>query len=295
MKQYLDLLQYILTNGEVRSDRTGTGTKSIFGYQMRFDLKEGFPAVTTKKLAWKSVVGELLWFLEGSTDERRLAELTFGKPREELTEKRTIWTANADHQGVALGYENSKHRKELGPIYGYQWRNFGGDSVEDGFDQIAFLLNEIKANPDSRRLMLTALNPLAAEQMSLPPCHFACQFSVRDGGLSCQLFQRSCDAGIGAPFNIASYALLTHIIARECSLDVNELIYTIGDAHIYLNHIEQVEEQLSRKFRDLPVLNISEPFSLVDHLFTKFPLDTIDKFELKNYNPHPPIEMKMAV
>jgi thymidylate synthase len=301
MRQYHELLKYILDNGEVRKDRTGVGTISVFGYQMRFDLREGFPAVTTKKLAWRSVVGELLWFLEGSTDERRLAELTYGKPREELIDKRTIWTDNADHQGAALGYYNDIDEKELGPIYGYQWRNFGGTedlsqvNSQDGFDQITWLINEIKTNPDSRRLILSAWNPLAIEEMALPPCHIMSQFSVRNNQLSCLLYQRSADTFLGSPFNIASYALLTHILAKECRLGIGELVYTIGDAHIYLNHIDQVKEQLSRTPRELPTLVIEDDFVILDHLDILFPLDAINKFTLKGYDPYPAIKAPMAI
>jgi thymidylate synthase len=237
MKQYHKLLKDIFINGEDVSDRTGTGTRSVFGYQMRFNLQDGFPAVTTKKLAWKSVVGELLWFLEGSTNERRLAELTYGKDSTELVDKTTIWTANADAQGKALGYVNDKFRKDLGPVYGYQWRNFGGsswqrDHVEgfdhNGFDQIKWLINEIKTNPDSRRLILSAWSADQIHLMALPPCHTMAQFRVLNGKLSCQMYQRSADVFLGVPFNIASYALLTHIIARECDLDVGDFVHTIG-------------------------------------------------------------------
>lgn len=305
MKQYLDLLRHILENGEHRSDRTGTGTISVFGYMMRFDLSKGFPAVTTKKLAWRAVVGELLWFLEGSTDERRLAELTHGKIREALRDVRTIWTDNADHQGVELGYTNTHYEKELGPIYGYQWRNFGGKEdllnairfgfSRDGFDQIEWLLNEIKNNPDSRRLILTAWEPNSIADMSLPPCHMMCQFSVRNNRLSCLMFQRSCDVGLGAPFNIASYALLTNIIAKECKLEVGEFIHSIGDAHIYLNHVESIKEQLKKEPFPLPTLEIDGDFNLSKRLEDQFPLDSVDKFRLLNYEYHPTIKMQMAV
>jgi thymidylate synthase len=301
MKQYHELLKHILDNGEIRKNRTGIRTISVFGYQTRFDLREGFPAITTKKLAWRSVVGELLWFLEGSTDERRLAELTYAKPRKDLVDKKTIWTANADHQGVALGYTNSDEEKELGPIYGYQWRNFGGNdycvkrNMDDGVDQIEWLLNEIKRNPDSRRLILSSWEALSINDMALPPCHLMCQFSVRDNQLSCLLYQRSSDVGLGAPFNIASYSLLTHIFARECNLKVGEFIYSIGDAHIYLNHVGSIKEQLKRKPFLLPTLEIDDSFNLSNYLDTEFPLDSVDKFRLLNYKYHPTIKMQMAV
>lgn len=300
MKQYHKLLKDIFINGEDVSDRTGTGTRSVFGYQMRFNLEEGFPAVTTKKLAWKSVVGELLWFLEGSTNERRLAELTYGKDSTELVDKTTIWTANADAQGKALGYVNDKFRKDLGPIYGYQWRNFGGaswqrDHVEGfdmgGFDQIKWLINEIKTNPDSRRLILSSWSAAQIYHMALPPCHTMAQFRVLNGKLSCQMYQRSADVFLGVPFNIASYALLTHIIARECDLGVGDYVHTIGDAHIYSNHFEQVQEQLTRKEYKLPTLDIDEKFKMKD----VYDLDTVNMFKLTNYKHHDTIKASMAV
>jgi thymidylate synthase len=296
MKQYHDMLQDILTNGENANDRTGVGTRSIFGYQMRFDLSAGFPAVTTKKLAWKAVVGELLWFLEGSTDERRLAELTYAKDRTELVGKSTIWTANADAQGKALGYNHHDLCKELGPVYGSQWRNFdGGVLRRDGTDQIEWLLNEVRTNPDSRRLILSAWNPNQLHQMALPPCHAFAQFRVYNGRLSCQMYQRSADAFLGVPFNIASYALLTHMIARDCDLEVGDFVHTIGDAHIYTNHFDQVKEQLSREEYPLPTLEISNDFVMSDGLTNGFDLDTVDMFTLKNYQHHGTIKADMAV
>jgi thymidylate synthase len=296
MKQYHDMLQDILTNGENANDRTGVGTRSIFGYQMRFDLSAGFPAVTTKKLAWKAIVGELLWFLEGSTDERRLAELTYAKDRTELVGKSTIWTANADAQGKALGYNHHDLCKELGPVYGSQWRNFdGGVLRRDGTDQIEWLLNEVRTNPDSRRLILSAWNPNQLHQMALPPCHAFAQFRVYNGRLSCQMYQRSADAFLGVPFNIASYALLTHMIARDCDLEVGDFVHTIGDAHIYTNHFDQVKEQLSREEYPLPTLEISNDFVMSDGLTNGFDLDTVDMFTLKNYQHHGTIKADMAV
>lgn len=299
MKQYHDMLQDILTNGEDVNDRTGTGTRSIFGYQMRFDLSAGFPAVTTKKLAWKAVVGELLWFLEGSTDERRLAELTYAKDRTELVGKSTIWTANADAQGKSLGYVNNDFRKELGPVYGYQWRNFGGSSwirdSDGGFDQIEWLINEIRTNPDSRRLILSAWSAGQVSLMALPPCHTLAQFRVYNGRLSCQMYQRSADAFLGVPFNIASYALLTHILARECELEVGDYVHTIGDAHIYKDHFDQVEEQLGREEFPLPSLRIENDFILSDGLKNNFDIDTVNMFVLTNYQHHDTIKARMAV
>ena len=296
MKRYHDMLIDILTNGEDVNDRTGVGTRSIFGYQMRFDLETGFPAVTTKKLAWKSVVGELIWFLEGSTDERRLAELTYAKDRTELVGRTTIWTANADAQGKALGYNHHDLCKELGPVYGSQWRNFdGGVLRRDGTDQIEWLLNEIRTNPDSRRLILSAWNPNQLHQMALPPCHTFAQFRVYNGRLSCQMYQRSADAFLGVPFNIASYALLTHIIARECELEVGDFVHTIGDAHIYHNHFDQVKKQLDREEYPLPSLRIENDFILSDGLKHGFNLDTVDMFTLTNYQHHDTIKALMAV
>jgi len=299
MKQYHKLLEDILEHGEDVNDRTGIGTRSIFGYQMRFDLSAGFPAVTTKKLAWKSVVGELIWFLEGSTDERRLAELTYGKDRTELIGRGTIWTANADKQGKDLGYYNDEFVKELGPVYGAQWRNFNGSygtfDHSRGTDQIEWLINEIRTNPDSRRLILSAWNPNQLSQMALPPCHYAAQFRVINGKLNCMMTMRSNDAFLGAPFNIASYSLLTHILARETGLEVGELVYSIGDAHIYTNHFDQVKEQLRREEYILPTLEISNDFILSDGLSHGFDIDTVDMFTLKNYQHHGTIKADMAV
>jgi thymidylate synthase len=290
MKQYHDALEYILNTGEDVSDRTGVGTRTMFGYQMRFNLQDGFPAVTTKRLAWRAVVGELLWFLEGSTDERRLAEITFEKTRSELTGKTTIWTANADNQGQALGYENNDNVKELGPVYGYQWRNFDGCELQNGVDQIEWLVNEIKTNPDSRRLILSAWNPNQISQMALPPCHTMAQFRVMNGKLSCQLYQRSADMFLGVPFNIASYALLTHMLAQICNLKVGEFVWTGGDCHIYNNHFEQVKQQLERTPRTEPTLSMPE-FNNIDTLLTTKPGDYI----LENYNPMSSIKAPMAV
>ena len=296
MKQYHDLLQHILDSGQECVDRTGIGTKSVFGYQMRFNLQDGFPAVTTKKLQFKSCVGELLWFLEGSTDERRLAELTYAEDKTELVGRNTIWTANADKQGKDLGYENHDFYKGLGPVYGAQWRNFDGFGSHRGTDQIEWLLNEIKTNPDSRRLILTAWNPNQLSQMALPPCHAFAQFRVYDGRLSCQMYQRSADAFLGVPFNIASYSLLTHIIARECNLEVGDFVHTIGDAHIYRNHLDAVREQLSRTEYPLPKLYIDPTFNLQGGLFyDDFELEAVSQFQLTDYQHHPFIFAPMAV
>ena len=292
MKQYLDALQYIVDKGEDLSDRTGVGTRSVFGYQMHFNLQNGFPAVTTKKLAWRSVVGELLWFLEGSTDERRLAERTFGKDRTELIGKETIWTANADTQGKALGYANNEFKKELGPVYGHQWRHFDGveGKKEKKADQISWLISEISTNPDSRRLILSAWNPNQINEMALPPCHTLAQFKVMNGKLSCQLYQRSADMFLGVPFNIASYSLLTHMLAQLCDLKLGTFVWVGGDCHIYKNHTNQVSEQLIRKPQNLP--NLQMPlFKNLDELLETKPID----YKLKNYNPLESIKAPMAV
>lgn len=308
MYQYQDLLRRILIWGDDRGDRTGTGTRSIFGEMIRFDLRSGFPAVTTKKLAWKAVVSELLWFLEGSTDERRLAEIHYGKFRDELIGKRTIWTDNADAQGKALGHYNTDTHKELGPVYGRQWRYWGtGGHVEkrdrDGhlwymdetIDQIRNVIDDLKNNPESRRHLVSAWNVGKLDEMSLPPCHYAFQFYVANGRLSCMWNQRSVDTFLGLPFNIASYALLTHIIAREVGLEVGELIGVLGDTHIYSNHMEQVEELVSREPLPLPRLEIDPEFDLqklLDHGVQK---NAVNWFTLKDYRSHDAISAKMAV
>jgi thymidylate synthase len=296
MKQYHDLIRYVLENGVDVQDRTGVGTRSVFGYQMRFDLNDGFPAVTTKKLVWKAVVGELLWFLEGSTDERRLAELTYGKSRDELVGKTTIWTANADKQGVDLGHYNDDYIKELGPVYGYNWRHFDYyQNSLSGEDQIVNIINEIEKNPDSRRLILTAWNPILLDSMTLPPCHLMAHFRVYDGRLSCLMYQRSMDIGLGAPFNVASYSLLTHLIARQCNLGVGEFVHSIGDAHIYNNHIESLQSILDREPYPLPTLEIDDDFNLMDRLCYAFKLDDVSKMRLNNYICHETVKMSMAV
>ncbi|AKE44845.1 thymidylate synthase [Sinorhizobium phage phiM9] len=301
MKQYHDLLVDIVSNGVDAGDRTGTGTRSVFGRQIRFDLAKGFPAMTTKKLQWEAVVSELLWFLEGSTDERRLAELRYGKNRFELTDKKTIWTDNADAQGKALGYVNNDTAKDLGPVYGAQWRTWTFDRVtprgrERGYiDQIDNVIESILKDPHGRRHMVSAWNVPEIESMSLPPCHYSFQFYVRNKKLSCIWNQRSVDVFLGLPFNIASYALLTHIIARECNLEVGELIGSFGDTHIYLNHFDQVKEQLEREPLPLPVLEIDSSFDLNKGLSGCFDLEDSKLFKLNGYLYHPPIKAKMAV
>jgi len=297
MYQYLEALQCIMDDGEDVNDRTGVGTRTIFGYQMRFNLQEGFPAVTTKKLAWRSVVGELLWFLEGNTDERRLAEITFEKDREQLSDKNTIWTANANKQAKELGYvrDDDQDYKVLGPVYGHQWRNFDGEYWVStphlkGTDQISWIINEIKTNPDSRRIILSAWNPNQLDKMTLPPCHTLAQFRVMNGKLSCQLYQRSADMFLGVPFNIASYSLLTHMLAQICELQVGTFVHTIGDAHIYQNHMTQVNEQLDRKPDALPHV-LLPAFNDLDELLATKPSD----YKLTNYNPQQTIKAPMAV
>ena len=292
MKQYLDALQYILDNGEDVSDRTGVGTRTVFGYQMRFPLSHSeFPAVTTKRLAWRAVVGELLWFLEGSDDERRLAEITFEKDRHDLVGKTTIWTANADKQGVALGHANDFLQKKLGPVYGVQWRRFNyyNDPVT-GEDQIHNIIRQLTTEPDSRRIILSAWNPMLIDEMALPPCHTLAQFKVINGKLSCQLYQRSADMFLGVPFNIASYSLLTHMLAQICGLELGEFIWTGGDCHIYQNHFEQVKQQLERTPVKGPTLDMPEFSNIAELLETK-PSD----YKLIGYDPMDSIKAPMAV
>ena len=287
MKQYLDLLQHILDNGITKEDRTGTGTRSVFGYQMRFDLSEGFPLVTTKKTFLKGIISELLWFIEGSTDERRLAEIHYGDKRENIIGKNTVWTANADAQGKALGYTNTETIKELGPVYGAQWRSWMGANGK-AYDQLSDVINQIKTNPDSRRIILNAWNVAEIENMALPPCHTFFQFYVVNGKLSCQLYQRSADIFLGVPFNIASYALFTMMIAQVCDLQIGDFIHTFGDAHIYNNHFEQLELQLSRDPKPLPKMILNPN---VKNIFDF----TFDDFTLEGYEPHPHIKGAVAV
>ena len=288
MKQYLDALEYILQNGKDRDDRTGVGTRGVFGYQMRFNLRNEFPAVTTKKLAWKSVVSELLWFLEGSSDERRLAEIHYGKPREELVGKTTIWTANADKQAADLGYTNTDTVKDLGPVYGHQWRTW--DAQLGYVDQIAEVLEQLYYDPNSRRHIVSAWNADKVNVMALPPCHTLFQFHVQDGELSCQLYQRSADMFLGVPFNIASYSLLTHMFAQILNLKVGDFVWTGGDCHIYQNHMDQVKEQITRKPLPGPVLEMPK-FSNLQELIGTTPED----YKLLGYDPMPSIKAPMAV
>ncbi len=274
MHQYLDLLKKIKSSGDFKKDRTGTGTFSMFGYQMRFDLSKGFPMVTTKKLHLKSIIYELLWFLKGDTNISYLKENGV-----------RIWNEWADEKG------------DLGPVYGFQWRNWNND----GIDQIKEVINSIKTNPNSRRLLVTAWNPsvmpdnnysfsenIQKGKAALPPCHAFFQFYISNSKLSCQLYQRSADVFLGVPFNIASYSLLTMMVAQVCNLKIGEFIHTFGDVHIYSNHLEQVDIQLKRKPKKLPTIKINTD---VDDIFDF----TFDDFELIDYNPHPPIKAAVSI
>jgi thymidylate synthase len=274
MKQYLDLVKHVMANGCQKGDRTGTGTKSVFGYQMRFDLSEGFPMVTTKKLHLKSIVYELLWFLKGDTNIKYLQENGV-----------KIWDSWADKNG------------NLGPVYGHQWRNWNSEEI----DQIKDLITELKTNPNSRRMIVSAWNPsvlpdttksfdenVANNKAALPPCHAFFQFYVADGKLSCQLYQRSADIFLGVPFNIASYALLTMMIAQVCNLEVGEFIHTFGDAHIYNNHFEQLELQLSREPKSLPKMILNPEIKNIFEF-------AFDDFTLEGYEPHPGIKGSVAI
>lgn len=287
---YLNALKDILENGDDRPDRTGTGTRSIFGMQMRFDLTEGFPAVTTKKLAWKSVVSELLWFIEGSGDEKRLKEILHGSRD---SDKSTIWTDNAEAD-YWVKKKLKRSAGDLGRVYGVQWRRWRKPLIRinkvvlQNHDQLLELISGIKDDPYGRRHIITAWNPGELELMALPPCHMMSQFYVSNGRLSCHMYQRSADMFLGVPFNIASYALFTHLIAQACYLEVGDLIISFGDAHIYNNHFDQVKEQLSRKPLPLPQLKLNPDVRTV----TDFEMDDI---ELVGYESHGTIKAPMAV
>jgi thymidylate synthase len=286
---YLDALKNILETGEHRPDRTGVGTISKFGVQMRFNLQQGFPAITTKKLAWKSMLSELLWFIQGSGDERKLKELLHGDPN---SDKKTIWSDNAD---AKYWQARSKFKGDLGRVYGVQWRTwrapvFGANRMGvKHIDQLQNLINGLVNDPYSRRHIISAWNPGELELMALPPCHMMAQFYVsQDKKLSCQMYQRSADMFLGVPFNIASYALFTSLLAQVCELQVGELVIVLGDAHIYENHIDQVKEQLSRKPLPLPVLQINPVVTDIN----KF---TMDDIWLEGYSSHTAIKAEMAV
>jgi thymidylate synthase len=287
---YLNALKDILATGEQRPDRTGVGTISKFGVQMRFDLQQGFPAVTTKKLAWRACVSELLWFIEGSGDENRLKEILHG---ERYTDKKTIWSDNATAP-YWTGKRLQRHAGDLGRVYGVQWRKWRAPLVRinkvvlQNCDQLLNLIDGLKKDPYGRRHIITAWNPGELELMALPPCHMMSQFYVSNGKLSCSMYQRSADMFLGVPFNIASYALFTHMIAQACGLEVGELIITLGDAHIYTNHVDQVKEQLARKPLPLPQLKLNPAVKDI----TGF---TMDDVELVNYTSHDAIKAPMAV
>lgn len=290
MKAYLTALKDVLENGEHRPDRTGVGTISKFGLQIRFNLADSFPAVTTKKLAWKAVVSELLWFIEGSGDENRLREILHG---DRYSEKKTIWTDNANSD-YWVEKRFKRHPGDLGRIYGVQWRKWRRPLVRinkvvlQNHDQLLELIAGLKEDPYSRRHILSAWNPGEIDQMALPPCHVMSQFYVHNGRLSCQMYQRSADMFLGVPFNIASYAVFTHMLAQVCHLEVGELIIVVGDAHIYENHVDQVKEQLSRKPLKAPTLKLNPEIDVI----TDFGMEDI---ELENYQSHEAIKAPMAV
>lgn len=280
MKQYLDLMRHIKDNGTFKGDRTGTGTYSVFGYQMRFNLADGFPLVTTKKVHLKSIIHELLWFLSGDTNVKYLQDNGV-----------SIWNEWATAEQCA---RFGRSEGELGPVYGHQWRNFGatknadGSFSPDGVDQIAALVHDLKHNPNSRRLIVSGWNPQEANQVALPPCHTLFQFYVADGKLSCQLYQRSADVFLGVPFNIASYALLTMMLAQVCALQLGEFIWTGGDCHLYSNHLQQTELQLSREPLPLPTMRLNS--DVKDIFAFKY-----DDFTLENYQSHAAIKAPVAV
>lgn len=313
MKQYLELCQHVLTNGAEKGDRTGTGTFSTFGYQMRFNLQEGFPLLTTKKTAFRLITSELLWFLKGDTNVRTLIQERNPIWDEWAFEK---WVNSSEYEGPDMTDFGLKAAKDpefnevyqgqmkifkeriteddafaerfgdLGPVYGKQWRSW--EAKGETIDQVKNVIESIKHNPDSRRHIVTAWNPAEVDNMALPPCHALFQFYVADGKLSCQLYQRSADIFLGVPFNIASYALLVHLIARECGLEVGEFVHTLGDAHIYSNHIDQVNEQLSREPKDLPNVVIKGEGKSIFEL-------TVGDIAIEGYDPHPRIKAPIAV
>ena len=284
-KQYLNLVRSVLERGEPRTDRTGTGTLSVFGASMRFSLREGFPLLTTKRVFWKAVCEELLWFIRGDTDARHLSEKGV-----------RIWDANSSRAFLdSMGFLD-REEGDLGPIYGFQWRHWGaeyGTAKDDyqgkGVDQLRQVIELIKTEPSSRRIILSAWNPTAIPKMALPPCHVMAQFYVSGSKeLSCQLYQRSADLGLGVPFNIASYSLLTHMIAQVCGLAVGDFVHVLGDAHVYANHVEALTDQIEREPRSFPTLRLNSRITEIDDF-------TIDDVELEGYRPHPSVPMKMAV
>ena len=283
--EYLNLVEKILNRGKQKSDRTKVGVISLFGAQMRFSLRdEGIPLLTTKKVFWRGVVEELLWFISGSTNSRLLSEKKVG-----------IWDANGSREFLDSQGFVEREEGDLGPVYGFQWRHYGAEYKDmhadysgKGIDQLKQIIHTIKTNPDDRRIIMCAWNPCDIPQMALPPCHLLAQFYVCEGELSCQMYQRSADMGLGVPFNIASYSLLTHMIAHVCKLKPGEFIHTIGDAHIYLNHIEPLKEQIGRKPNAKPKLKIIREVGNIEEF-------VCSDFLLENYQCHPPIAMKMAV
>ena len=283
--QYLDLIRKILDEGNAKGDRTGTGVRSVFGAQMRFSLRNGiFPLLTTKKVFYRGIAEELFWFIRGSTDANLLKEKNV-----------RIWDGNSSREYLdSLGLTD-RAEGDLGPVYGFQWRHFGAEYVDfkadyegQGVDQLAKIIDTVKNNPNDRRMLMCAWNPVDIPKMALPPCHCLVQFYVADGELSCQLYQRSADMGLGVPFNIASYALLTHMIAHVTGLKPGEFVHTLGDAHVYNNHVEPLKEQLKREPKDFPKINIKRKVDNIEDF--KF-----DDFEVIGYDPHPKVVMDMAV
>lgn len=293
MKQYHELMQHVLDHGVRKEDRTGTGTISVFGYQMRFDLSEGFPLITTKKLHIKSILHELLWFIQGDTNIRYLDQngvrIWDDWPFEKFRKSDDYNGETIRDFATRVTEDEAFAEKwgDLGPVYGYQWRSWPAPDGEK-IDQLLNVIEQIKNNPDSRRLIVSAWNPGMIKDMALPPCHAFFQFYVADGKLSCQLYQRSADIFLGVPFNIASYAMLTHMIAQACGLEAGDFVHTLGDAHIYSNHLDQVHEQLSRDLRALPKLKINPDVkNILDFRF--------EDFSIEGYDPHPHIKAQVAV
>lgn len=282
--QYLNLIRDIMDNGVRKGDRTGTGTMSKFGCQMRFSLRETFPLLTTKRVFWRGVAEELLWFLRGCTNAKT------------LTDKGVrIWKANGSREYLDRIGLTDREENDLGPVYGFQWRHFGAeyktmhdDYTGQGVDQLMNVINTIKNKPTDRRIIMSAWNPADLKKMALPPCHMFCQFYVANGELSCQMYQRSCDMGLGVPFNIASYALLTRMIAQVCDLKPGDFIHTLGDAHVYMNHIEPLREQIKREPRAFPTLTIDPNVKDINDF-------KMEHFKIEGYKPYPKIKMKMAV